>query len=151
MIHKINIFVVCRIILGFFFLGSGAEKIIEPYQNFLHVVQSYALFPVFVEEIVARVIPLIEVVLGAFLLSGFWLKWTLRAFLVLVASFICVVSQAMIRGLPIDECGCFGELISLPLYGIVILDGSIFLVLRYLLVKIKYTKQLSFDAYFEAK
>jgi hypothetical protein len=127
---------------------SGFEKLVGPYQNFLYVVQSYAFLPIVLEEIVARLLPWIEFFLGVFLISGLWLKWTLRSTLVLFFMFILIVGQALLRKLPIDECGCFGGLISLPL-SVVLMFDSVQLLLTGLLIKQeKHTGCFSLDRYF---
>ena len=108
---------------------SGFEKLIGPYQNFLYVVQSYELFPTWLEDLTARFLPWAELFLGIFLFSGLWLKWVSRAVLVLFGMFIAVAGQAFIRGLPIDECGCFGQFISLPLSSVLVLDSTCFVFL----------------------
>ena len=99
------------------------------------------------EKVVALVMPWLELFLGVFLLLGFYLKWTLRGVLVMLAAFIFIVSQALIRKLPIDECGCFGGLVSLPLHGVLIMDGTLLFLTGLLLYKIKSTSFLSLDNY----
>ncbi len=144
----IKIFVVIRALIGCLFVVSGFEKLIGPYQNFLYVVQSYEFLPVVLEEIVARILPWGELFLGVFLVFGLWLKWTLRSTLILFLMFVLIVGQALLRKLPIDECGCFGGLISLPLVTVLIFDGTLLLLTGLLLKYKKRTDLLSLDRYF---
>ncbi len=144
----INLYVFLRVLLAGLFIVSGIEKLIGPYQNFLFVVQSYDLLPIWTEEIVARVFPWIEFFLGIFVLLGLWLPGALRGLLVLVTIFLIVVGQAMIRRLPIDECGCFGELISIPLPGVIAFDSFLFLLTFVLLRRFSQTAQFSLDQFF---
>jgi len=144
----IKIFVVIRILIGFIFVVSGFEKLIGPYQNFMYVVQSYEFLPTVLEEVVARILPWGEFFLGVFLVFGLWLKWTLRSTLILIGMFILIVGQALLRKLPIDECGCFGGLISLPLYGVLIFDCTLLLLTSLLLKYKNRTNILSLDGYF---
>ena len=144
-----KIYVPLRILIGLVFMVSGFEKLIGPNQNFLYVVQSYALFNAPLEEIAARVLPWVEFFLGVFLVLGFWLKWTLRGVMVLILSFICVVAQALIRKLPIDECGCFGDFISFPLSRIILLDSLLLCLTGLLIYKGTSTRRLSLDRYFD--
>ena len=127
---------------------SGGEKLIGPYQNFLYVVQNYQCLPPFMEEIVARVFPWIELLLGIFLMLGLWTKQALFGILLMFASFMTIVSQAIIRQLPITECGCFGELISFPLPVILTFDSTMFLISFRLLKKLDHTRKISLDQYF---
>ena len=145
----INVFVILRILIGVMFIVSGFEKLISPYQNFLYVVQGYELFPAFLENVAAYVMPWVGLFLGAFLLLSLWVKWALRAALVLTGMFIFIVAQAIIRGLPIIECGCFGDFISVPLYGVLIFDAGIFFVIDSLMRKEGRTSVFSLDRYLE--
>jgi len=144
----IKIFVVIRVLIGCLFIVSGFEKLIGPYQNFLYVVQSYEFLPIVLEEIVARILPWGELFLGVFLVFGLWLKWTLRSTLILFLMFVLVVGQALLRKLPIDECGCFGGLISLPLAAVLMFDGTMLLLTGLLMKKEKHTGLFSLDRYF---
>lgn len=144
----INIFVVFRILIGVLFVVSGFEKLIGPYQNFLYVVQSYNMLPAWGEELVARVMPWIEFVSGVFMALGLRLTVVLPTVIALLTAFIGVVGQALFRKLPIDECGCFGELISFPL-NVVILFDSLLLIMTGLLASKRYDVQkFSLDGYF---
>lgn len=145
----INSLVITRILIGCLFVFSGFEKLIGPHQNFLYVVQSYKMFGVFLENIVAHVSPWIELFLGVFLLLGLWLKWVLRALRVLIAMFILVVAQAAIRNIPITECGCFGQLVSFPLYLILVFDGALLVLAGLLSRKEADTRVFSLDCYFD--
>ena len=145
----INVFVIIRIFLGVLFIVSGFEKLIGPYQNFLYVVQNYEIFYAPIEEFVARVFPWIEFLLGVFLALGLWMKWILRGIILMIAMFIIIVSQALLRGLPIQECGCFGELISFSLPVIVGFDSMLLILTGLLMKQGEETKILSLDDYFD--
>jgi len=143
-----KIFILARILVGSVFLVSGFQKLIGPYQNFLYVVQTYAFLPVVLEEVVARGLPWIELFLGLFLVCGLWIRWTLRFTILLFVMFIGVVGQALVRGLPIDECGCFGSLITIPPAGVMALDATMLGLCGLMLKKPDYTSIFSFDRYF---
>ena len=145
----INAFVVFRILIGLLFIVSGFEKLIGPYQNFLFIVQNYDMLPPWGEEFVARVFPWIEFLLGVFMMLGLWLPWAISGIMLMLFGFIVIVGQALIRGLPIDECGCFGELISFPLNAIIIFDSLLFILTRLLLNKREEAKKFSLDGYFD--
>jgi len=134
-----------RMVVGLFFVVVSAEKLVHPYQNFLYVVQSYQVFPPFLEEVIARTIPWAEFFLGLFLVLGLWLGVVLRSFIILLAGFIIIVSQALIRQLPLDDCGCFGGLIKLPLWGTGMLDIGLLIFLIVLVRREKDTAAVSLD------
>ncbi len=137
--------------MGFVLTLVGFQKLIEPYQNFLYAVQSYELFGPFLEQVIARTMPWCEVFLGVFLVLGLWLNWVLRAYVVLFSTFITVVSQAMLRGLPIENCGCFGESLSFSLPTMLIADCLLLVVAAILLYRIHQTCIYSLDKYFLEK
>jgi len=94
------------------------------------------------------VVPWVEVFLGAFLVLGLWLPLALRLTWGLTLAFITIVAQALVRDLPLEECGCFGQLISIPPRGIVVLDMLMLLALAILIVYIQKTSYVSLDNYY---
>jgi uncharacterized membrane protein YphA (DoxX/SURF4 family) len=137
-----------RIFIGLILLGSGFEKLMSHYQNFLYVIQSYQAFPDWFEKAVAIGMPWIELLIGLFLVLGLWLNWSLKAALILFAGFIAIVAQALLRHLPIDQCGCFGEAIHiLPQY-IMVFDSFTLLILVWL-IRQPQTHAWSLDKYFK--
>jgi len=75
-------------------------------------------------------------------------NWRCEAFL---PSFSIVVSQAMLRGLPIENCGCFGESLSFSLPTMLIADCLLLVVAVILLYRIHQTRVYSLDKYFLEK
>lgn len=144
----INLYVCIRILLGCIFLISGGEKLLGPYQNFLYIIQSYEVIPGPIDVLVARVFPWIEFLIGLFLILGFWTSTALKGFGICVAGFISIVSQALLRRLPIDDCGCFGELIHFPPQVILMFDVILFVLACMLLRKINETRKCGLDSLF---
>ena len=142
-------FVIFRIIIGSIFLVSGLGKLFSPYQNFLYVIQAYQLLPSWGEVLVAQIFPWIELLVGVFMLIGLWTPWALRGALLLFGIFVVVVGQALIRGLPLENCGCFGEWIHLKPQTVIIMDSLSLLLTFALLRNLPYTKKFSLDSYFE--
>jgi hypothetical protein len=137
--------------MGFVLALIGLQKIIEPYQNFLHVIQGYKLFSPFWENVIARIFPWCEVFLGVFLVLGLWLNWILKAYLILFSSLIIIVIQAILRDLPIETCGCFGESLSLSLTTMFVVDCGLLVATALLLHRIDQTGTYSLDSYFGEK
>jgi len=146
--QKINICLIFRLLIGGMFVVSGSEKLIGPYQNFLYVIQNYNLLDPALELLTAKLFPWIELFVGLFLLLGFWLKQALKGGLFLVFTFLIVVGQALIRNLPVTECGCFGPLMSLPLMTVLLMDCCILIILICLFIQYNRTSRLSLDNYF---
>ena len=127
-------YTILRIIIGSIFLVSGLGKLFSPYQNFLYVIQAYQLLPSWGEVLAAQVFPWIELIVGVFVFLGLWTSWGLRGAMVLFGIFVVVVGQALIRDLPLENCGCFGEWIHLKPQMVIIMD-SISLLLTLVLLR----------------
>ena len=125
-------YTILRIVIGSVFLVSGLGKLLSPYQNFLYVLQAYQVLPSWAEVLVAQVFPWIELFVGAFVLLGLWTPWALRGALVLFGFFVVLLGQALLRGLPLESCGCFGEWVHLKPQTTMIMD-SVSLVLTVML------------------
>ncbi len=139
---------VIRILTGLLLCVSGAEKLIWPYQNFLYVVQGYQFIPSGLDVIVARVFPWIEFLAGLLLVLGLWVPHLLRVALVMFSCFILLIAQALLRKLPIEECGCFGQLISMKPQHTLVMDSLFFLGIAWALRHAKDAGRFSLDRYF---
>ncbi len=146
--QHINIFVILRILIGLLLVFSSTEKLLSHYQNFLYVIQSYEILPSSLERLTAIVFPWIELLTGLFLILGLWLPLTLKVTTVLFTIFIAILTQALIRKLPITECGCFGQAVSFPPQVTLVLDSVTFMFIVWLNVKIQKVRQFSLDQYF---
>ncbi len=136
-----------RAAIGGIFIFSGLSKILSPYQNFLYVVQAYALLPAWAETLTAQFFPWLELITGVFVALGLWTGWSLRAASVLYGIFICVVGQALIRKLSLENCGCFGDFIHLKPQTVICLDTAGLLLTLALQRKLAYVKKFSLDSY----
>jgi uncharacterized membrane protein YphA (DoxX/SURF4 family) len=146
-VKNIPIFVLLRVLIGGLFIVSGLEKLLNPYQNFLYAIQGYELLSSPFDVWMAKIFPWIEFFIGLFVFLGFWLKGSLTAVLFFFLMFITAVGQALLRKLPVTECGCFGGLITFPLWVTFIMDIG-FLVLTFLLKKKNVqANELSLDRY----
>ena len=101
-----------RLAVGGIFLWSAAAHLANPYY-FLSTVYQDELTSAPVGAVVASVMPFLELLLAACLLSGACPQptWLLSSLLLL--QFVRVQTSALVRDLRIS-CGCFGPEISLP-------------------------------------
>ncbi len=97
--------IVVRFILGGIFIYAGIPKILDP-ASFAGVVFSYQLLPDMLINIVAIVLPWIEVIVGGFIIIGIWMPGTVLLYNLLLLSFISALVFNTARGLDIS-CGCF--------------------------------------------
>ena len=87
-------------------LVSGLLKATDPDQTYV-AVRAYDVLPEAGVEVVAALLPWIELALGVLLLAGVGTRLVAGLSAVLLVVFVAGVTQAWARGLAID-CGCFG-------------------------------------------
>ncbi len=142
-------FVFLRILIGMVLLVSGVEKTISPYQNFLYIIQAYQMLPSPLENAVAMILPWVELIVGLLLVLGLWIPISLSAALMMFAMFIVVVGQALLRGLPLDQCGCFGQLVHIAPSVIVVIDSVTILIIYVLMRNLSLVAKFSLDKSFQ--
>ncbi len=140
-----------RIIIGCLFIYSGYEKLLQPYSQFLYVIQGYEILPQEAAKWIAIALPWMEYIAGIFLVLGFRMNVSLKFLWVLLVVFILSLGQAMIRGLPLKECGCFGEGFSMPLPATLLVDSIVLILVTYLRARFPKTSRFSFDQYYSKK
>jgi uncharacterized membrane protein YphA (DoxX/SURF4 family) len=94
-----------RWILGLTFIYASAYKIVSP-ADFAKIVYGYGLFPTGLINLIAIIIPFLELVGGLALLLGFYPRSAAVIINALLLAFITVLSINLIRGHEFD-CGCF--------------------------------------------
>jgi uncharacterized membrane protein YphA (DoxX/SURF4 family) len=95
-----------RLGLATVWLASGTLKAIDLDQAVV-AVRAYDVLSRGAVNVVATVLPFLEIALGLLLLVGIGTRLVAVASTVLLVVFVMVVAQAWARGLSID-CGCFG-------------------------------------------
>jgi uncharacterized membrane protein YphA (DoxX/SURF4 family) len=95
-----------RLGLAAVWLLSGVPKALDPDQTYV-AVRAYDVLPRLGVELVAGVLPWLEIALAVLLLLGLGTRAAAVASAVLLLVFVAGVAQAWARGLSID-CGCFG-------------------------------------------
>lgn len=115
------ILLVLRLALGCVFLYAAYAKLhyagawhLRDYDFlFAFGINSYDMLSPDHALVLARVLPWLEVALGALLLSGLWLRWIASVTTGLLLVFMYALSRAAIKGLAIN-CGCFGNQSTTP-------------------------------------
>ncbi len=100
----------CRVILGTVFIIAGIMKMSDPY-GFAIAIFSYKLFPLFSINLIAIVVPFIELVVGITLLLQIYPVTSVFIINSLLIIFIISISINLLRGQEFD-CGCFSFLSS---------------------------------------
>jgi uncharacterized membrane protein YphA (DoxX/SURF4 family) len=87
-------------------LWAGGSKALDRQESIL-AVDAYDVLPDHVVEVVAAILPWLEIAVAALLILGVFVRFAGVATALLGAGFLAALAQAKARGLQID-CGCFG-------------------------------------------
>ena len=106
-IRSLNLPLIFRVILGIIFIYASYEKILDP-TAFSKNIHNYHTTDnlIWVENLVALILPWLELVVGVFLIFGVFLKGSTSITIGLYIFFIIILSQAVFRGIDV-HCGCF--------------------------------------------
>jgi uncharacterized membrane protein YphA (DoxX/SURF4 family) len=144
--RKIPFLTIVRIVLGAVFLWSGFLKLIEPWQNFQVVIEAYRMMEGEPVRLLARTLPWLEALGGLFLIFGLYTRAAIFGLWALNTVFLAALTQALLRKLPIHECGCFGDAFSLPLPVMMVVDASLWVCFGALYLWIEQTSRFSIDS-----
>lgn len=104
-LHREKINYAIRIIMGFVFIYASFDKITDP-NSFSQNIHNYGVTPIYLENIIALILPWIELIIGLGLILNIKYEASLNISIALMIAFILLISQAYLRGKSID-CGCF--------------------------------------------
>ena len=106
-IRSLNLPIIFRIILGIVFIYASYHKILDPtvFSKNIHNFHTTDNF-IWVENLVALILPWLELIVGVFLLFGVFLEGSTSITIALYIFFILILSQAVFRGIDV-HCGCF--------------------------------------------
>lgn len=99
-----------RVFPGAVLAVSGYLKAVRPAQEFAAVLEGYWVLPPSLVLPLARGIPWVELWVGVCLLLGYGTRKAAGAAAILYATFVVFLSQALLRKLPLTDCGCFGNI-----------------------------------------
>ncbi len=98
---------VARLVVGGVWLWAGLLKLPHPEES-VTAVRAYQLLSPSLADAVGRVLPVLEVVVGACLVVGLLARATGGASALLQVAFIIGIASVWSRGISI-HCGCFGN------------------------------------------
>ena len=104
---------VIRVILGVIFIYASYDKILHP-KAFAEVVYNYQILPDGLINLAAIFLPWIEIMIGVFLIVGFWMPGTVIWSNILLVIYIGALGYNLARGLDIN-CGCFSTTKGSPI------------------------------------
>lgn len=94
-----------RCLLGIIFIYASLHKIAAP-AEFAKIIYGYGLFPHFSINLIAIVVPFLELFTGLALVMGIYPRSAAAVIGTLLLLFILAISINLIRGYEFD-CGCF--------------------------------------------
>jgi uncharacterized membrane protein YphA (DoxX/SURF4 family) len=102
---------VLRFVIGGMFIYVAYNKLTNP-EDFAKAIKNYDMLPLSVINIMAIILPYIELFSGLFLILGMLKKGSSAVIMISLIIFIIALTSAYARGLNID-CGCgFSTLIN---------------------------------------
>lgn len=110
-----------RIIVGGVFAWAGVLKIVDPL-GFAQSIKNYQVVPPGLAFLIAVVLPWVEVLSGAFLISGVFNRSSALLLSLLLVGFIGLVGLALARGID-TSCGCFGSLSRRADFSLILTDA----------------------------
>ena len=102
--------VLLRVVLGGVFIFAGFSKLFLPHAEVVAHMQQYQVLPGWLVSITATFLPWIEVGSGTALLVGFYTTPAALLIAVQLLSFSALMGIVLAAGIPIEDCGCFGNL-----------------------------------------
>lgn len=127
---------------------AGYVKIAAPTEEFAYAIDGYRILPSFLVMPLAQFFPWLEVYLAVLLFFGLFQDIMLKTAIMIFLVFECLLLQALLRGIQVINCGCFGASKSNSL-GLEFTLNIIWL----LLLIVAYIKKphFSLDSFFERR
>lgn len=100
--------------IGLILVATSIGKLLD-IQGFAQIIESYEIFSGFITAPLGLFLALAELGLAIWLFSGIKLDWSALTTAGLHIGFAGWSTLAILRGLEIANCGCFGVFFALPL------------------------------------
>ena len=98
-----------RLIVGGVLVYAGASKASAPAEEFALVIDSYSVVPTGMALPLAGLLPWLELLVGWALVLGVSAKAAASAAGVMFGLFLTALGSVVARGIPLPNCGCFGD------------------------------------------
>lgn len=122
MTHRQHAALAARLTVGAALIYAGASKAAGPAEDFAYILSAYDVLPRDFTLPAAAVLPWLELLVGWALVLGVGTRQAAACAGGLFACFLAAVSSTLLRGIPLPNCGCFGETIHLSPAQALIMD-----------------------------
>jgi uncharacterized membrane protein YphA (DoxX/SURF4 family) len=116
-----------RLLIGAILIYAAYGKLREPWFIFAMYVDNFHMLPEWGVNLVARALPWTEMVIGAMLIVGVWVRWAALVATVMSAVFFVANLHAYLTGSELD-CGCFGASVQFSRRTILYLDAAMLII-----------------------
>lgn len=100
--------IAARLIVGAIFLIAGLDKVQAP-GAFADAVRAFHILPPALVLPFALTVPWLELLVAAYLLSGFMTRVSAALAALLLISFVVAIARSLVTGDTAHACGCFGS------------------------------------------
>ncbi len=121
-----------RILIGGILIYASINKIVDP-GGFARAIDNYHIIPFGLENIMAIILPWLELIVGLCLIIGVFIDGAAFLVIVMMVIFIVAITFAILSGYNI-ECGCGlkpGELVGIQK----IIEDLTYLILTWMILK----------------
>ena len=94
-----------RLLLGGFFVYASLDKIADP-PGFARIVYQWQVLGPVPSNLVAVVLPWIELLAGLLLMAGAWRREAAAVVAAMVIVFTVAAASVLARGIDVENCGC---------------------------------------------
>jgi uncharacterized membrane protein YphA (DoxX/SURF4 family) len=144
---KENLALAARLSLGAIFVFAGFQHAVNPPQELAAVMEAYSILPPSCILPLATVLPWWELFLGVFVAAGYHIRLSAAMTGLLLLVFEIALISTIIRGIPLEHCGCFGNAFPLAPMKTMILDP---VLLGMAIVSFRYGRErMSVDEWIE--
>ncbi len=120
-----------RIFVGLILVGTGMGKMLDM-SGFVNVLESFQLFPFWLNVLLAYTLPFIELGIGISLLTAFKAVYSAWLAVGLHILMLSVVLITLYRGIEVANCGCFGVFFARPLTPLTVIEDLVMLAMSLL-------------------
>lgn len=99
-----------RCLVGAVFMLAGFSKLLLPHAEVMALMQQYTVIPQVLLPWLASVLPWLELASGTALAIGWYTTPAALVVGVQLVAFSLLMVVVLAAGIPIEDCGCFGQL-----------------------------------------